>query len=162
MKNFIGKNIRYLRNQAGYTQESLAHKVGLNRGNIASYEKGTAHPSISKLQEITQFFEIDLNDLVNKDLSFGEKAKQGDFSIINNEDSLKASESFAYQLSSIRHMLNAHKQSWYMNISKYQQVSQTVQRLIRDHEQILDFSEQLLNILHRFVPNHKKHNHTHY
>lgn len=50
------------------SQEELAGKVGLNRGNIASYEKGTAEPKICNLVKFAHLFGVNLLDLTGKDL----------------------------------------------------------------------------------------------
>ena len=66
--NYISRNLRYLRKKANLTQEQFAGKVEMNRGNIASYEKGSAEPSIDKLQRIVQYFNTDLNAFIYKNL----------------------------------------------------------------------------------------------
>ncbi len=66
--SFIPQNLRYLRKLAELSQQALAKKVGLNRGNIASYEKGAAEPNTKNLLKIVRFFNIDVIDFVEKDL----------------------------------------------------------------------------------------------
>lgn len=66
---YISKNMRYLRRLSRLSQQAFAEKVGLNRGNIASYEKGTAEPSIANVLKITKFFNVDLVDFIDTDLS---------------------------------------------------------------------------------------------
>ena len=66
---YIAKNLRYLRKLAELSQQGFASKVGLNRGNIASYEKGAAEPNTQNLLKIVRYFHIDLIDFVEKDLS---------------------------------------------------------------------------------------------
>lgn len=61
-------NIRYLRKKMQLSQEELAHRVGLNRGNIASYEKGTAEPKICNLLKLAYVFEVSVRDLTEKPL----------------------------------------------------------------------------------------------
>ena len=66
---YLADNIRYLRKQLGLSQEKLAGLLGLNRGNIASYEKGIAEPRIENLLKMIQIFKIEVKDLVEKDLA---------------------------------------------------------------------------------------------
>jgi len=66
---YLQQNIRFLRKQLGMSQEELAKKVGLNRGNIASYEKGVAEPKICNLLKLSYVFGVSPLDLVEKDLS---------------------------------------------------------------------------------------------
>ena len=67
----LGKNLKFLRSKNGLSQEQFAMEIGLNRGNIASYEKGTAEPNVNNLLKIVKYFNIDLIDLIEKDLSSG-------------------------------------------------------------------------------------------
>jgi transcriptional regulator with XRE-family HTH domain len=69
MNVLFAKNLKFLRTQEKLSQEQFASKIGLNRGNIASYEKGTAEPNMSNLLKIVKYFNIDLSDIVEKDLT---------------------------------------------------------------------------------------------
>ena len=66
---FLQQNIRLLRKRLKLSQEELANRVGLNRGNIASYENGTAEPKICNLLKIANLFGISIIDITQKDLS---------------------------------------------------------------------------------------------
>lgn len=67
--NYIASNLRFLRKLAGLSQEQFAKRVAMNRGNIASYEKGNAEPNIAKLQRIVEYFNVDLVAFIEIDLS---------------------------------------------------------------------------------------------
>jgi len=69
LPNFIATNLRVLRKQAAWSQTELAERVGLNRGNIASYESGCAEPSICNLLRISNLFDITTHDITRRDLS---------------------------------------------------------------------------------------------
>jgi len=64
----LHKNIRFLRKGLGWSQEELAMRIGLNRGNIASYENGTAEPKINNLLKMAAIFGVSIHDLAHKDL----------------------------------------------------------------------------------------------
>ncbi len=66
---FLHKNIRFLRKQIGLSQEELALSIGLNRGNIASYENGSAEPKVCNLLRISNLFKVSICDLAKRDLS---------------------------------------------------------------------------------------------
>ena len=68
-RSLLSSNIRCLRKQLKLSQEELGHQVGLNRGNIASYEKGTAEPKICNLLRIAHLFKVSILDLTRRDLS---------------------------------------------------------------------------------------------
>jgi transcriptional regulator with XRE-family HTH domain len=65
----LSNNIRFLRRKMSWSQEELAIKIGLNRGNIASYENGTAEPKICNLLKLAFLFCIPIQQLAQKDLS---------------------------------------------------------------------------------------------
>jgi len=69
MLDYIASNIKFLRTLSSLSQEQLAERIGLNRGNITSYERGIAKPSIDSLQKIADCFDVDLLSLIKKDLS---------------------------------------------------------------------------------------------
>jgi transcriptional regulator with XRE-family HTH domain len=66
---YIDRNIRYLRRRHGWSQEELGTRIGLNRGNIASYENGTAEPKICNLLKLAQLFGVSILDITHRDLS---------------------------------------------------------------------------------------------
>lgn len=66
----ISNNIKYLRTEKGLSQTAMAEAVGLKRGNIASYEKELAQPSIENLVKIADYFGIDIHQIVNDDLQY--------------------------------------------------------------------------------------------
>ena len=65
----LPQNIRCLRRRLNLSQEEFATQIGLNRGNIASYEKGTAEPKICNLLKMSNLFGVSILDLTQKDLS---------------------------------------------------------------------------------------------
>ena len=67
--NFIGQNIRYLRKEKGITQEQLANKLGVNRSMIGAYEENRAEPKLQTMLSICHYFNIDINTLVQRDIS---------------------------------------------------------------------------------------------
>lgn len=67
--NYLANNLRVLRQRLDMSQQDLADRVGLNRGNIASYEAGSAEPKICNLLRISKFFSISIADLTEQDLS---------------------------------------------------------------------------------------------
>ena len=66
--SLVSENIKYLRKLNGLTQEDLAEKVGIKRPSIGSYEEGRAKPKISTLAEISKFFNIPVDMIINCDL----------------------------------------------------------------------------------------------
>ena len=65
----LSTNMRCLRKRMGISQEDLAKRVGLNRGNIASYEKGTAEPKLCNLLKLSNLFGVSIHDLTRRDMA---------------------------------------------------------------------------------------------
>ena len=71
--SFLAGNIKILRKRKKISQEELGLHIGLNRGNIASYENGTAEPKICNLLRMAEFFGVSLVDLAQHDLKATER-----------------------------------------------------------------------------------------
>jgi transcriptional regulator with XRE-family HTH domain len=67
--SIISSNIKFLRNKKGMSQTALADAIDLKRGNIASYEKELAQPSIENLMKLSEYFKIELNEFIKVNLS---------------------------------------------------------------------------------------------
>lgn len=68
----VDKNLKVLRKRLGYTQAQLAEKLGVKRSLIGAYEEGRAEPKLSTLVNISQLFEVSLDQLIIQDLSRAE------------------------------------------------------------------------------------------
>lgn len=67
--NALSNNLRWLRKSKHLTQEQLANKIGIKRPLIGAYEEGRAEPKLQTIRNISRYFKISLDDLIEKDLS---------------------------------------------------------------------------------------------
>lgn len=65
----IAENIKYLRKQAGFTQEQFANEVGIKRSLVGAYEEGRAEPRLQTLLKIGKVLGVTSDDLISKDLT---------------------------------------------------------------------------------------------
>ena len=65
---YIGKNIRYLRGKNRQTLKHLAEKLGKTAGAIGDYERNRNTPPVEVLLQICEIYEVNIDDLINKDL----------------------------------------------------------------------------------------------
>ena len=66
---YIGKNIRYLRNQHGCSQEDLATYLGYKSyTTITKWESGVSEPTLKTTNRIAEFFHISVNELCYTDI----------------------------------------------------------------------------------------------
>lgn len=57
-RNKLGKNIRNLRREEGWSQEGLADKVGLHRTYIGAIERGEQNVTIDTLAKIAKALNV--------------------------------------------------------------------------------------------------------
>lgn len=65
---FLHNNIKFLRKQAGLTQENLAYDVCLSKSAIGHHEKKKQEPSLETLVKYSELFKVSLDELILKDL----------------------------------------------------------------------------------------------
>ena len=54
----VSENIKFLRKNAGHTQQTFADALNLKRSLVGAYEEGRADPRISNLIKISELFGI--------------------------------------------------------------------------------------------------------
>jgi transcriptional regulator with XRE-family HTH domain len=153
-ENYLSKNLRLLRRGLGFSQEELAGRIGLNRGNIASYENGTAEPKLCNLLKFSDLFKVSIIDLTQHDLSNAEKqstAIERFENLSNGERQLV--EQFREKLieldsfvTSIHHCFQYKSKSLEkiprearIMMSYYEQLHDTFHALLRQHQSLIDF-----------------------
>ena len=78
--NYVKNNLKFLRKKEALTQEQLATKIGVKRAMIGAYEEGRAEPRLHTLQHLAAYFQVRLDDFVNKDLSGSSSIPKADIS----------------------------------------------------------------------------------
>lgn len=66
--SFAGKNLKYLRQLKGWTQEGFAKKLKIKRASIGAYEEERAEPNLDTLRNASHLFKITLDELLLQDL----------------------------------------------------------------------------------------------
>jgi len=159
--HYFAKNLKYLRREKGLSQEQMAGLVGLNRGNIASYEKQSAEPSILNLTKIGNFFNVELNDIIEKDLSLKDdiiyKLDDTDLAgsvddkpvkelfIESLEDNQKKIEKFRKRSDEMARILDGFKQFHKFRMENSAKLSDDVKKMALDYEKLLEVLEEVLS-----------------
>ena len=65
----ISKNIKFLRKKHGLTQNDVAEQLGKTVTVVGGYERGKIVPPLEVTIQLCEIFQVNLDDLVNKDLS---------------------------------------------------------------------------------------------
>lgn len=59
----LGKQVRVLRKEQGYSQESFAYKLKLHRTYIGSIERGEKNITLKNLEKVAQCLGVKISDL---------------------------------------------------------------------------------------------------
>lgn len=63
----FGENLKALRKERGLTQEEFAKQSGVSRSAIGMYESGKREPSFETLELFSDFFNVDMNKLLEQE-----------------------------------------------------------------------------------------------
>lgn len=66
---YFAKNIKLLRKRAKMTQTDLGDMIGVSYTAIVTYEAGRGTPKFEGLLKIAEIFNVNVHDLIYKDLS---------------------------------------------------------------------------------------------
>ncbi len=153
---YLHQNIRFLRKRLKLSQEELANRVGLNRGNIASYENGTAEPKICNLLKIANLFSVSILDLTKKDLGDEEALNEASHSyqeLSSNE--LELLQQFARRADELQEVVRSihtcfhfkarsmgdmqEPREMQMIAMKFEELYDASQDLMQNHRALIDF-----------------------
>ncbi len=70
----LGENIKILRKQKGYSQETMAEQLNVVRQTISKWEKGYSVPDADMLERIAGLFEVSVSELLGSPIIEEEKA----------------------------------------------------------------------------------------
>lgn len=147
----LPQNIRYLRKRQELSQEELAAQVGLNRGNIASYENGTAEPKICNLLKLAQVFGIPITDLTQKDLSHSDLYESAQNAYQSStrplfDDTAAIFDDFVERTEELRHVIESLHTCHQFKVKSAPELSKEAQVMNSNFEQMYELaSKALLN-----------------
>lgn len=81
----LADKLSNLRKSHGLTQEELASELFISRSMIAKYETGKAYPTNEILQKIADYFEISIDELVQREELIDEHSKALEDNIVKNK-----------------------------------------------------------------------------
>src|SRR5580698_282558 len=64
----VGKNIRTLRHQHGWSQEDVSNRLGISIPAFSKIETGVTDINLSRLEQIANIYEIDVVQLLSGDV----------------------------------------------------------------------------------------------
>lgn len=69
MARFFNKNLKFIRQKKGISQQELANKIGTDRSTISRWENDEMDITISNALLIADFFNVPMEDLTGKDMT---------------------------------------------------------------------------------------------
>ena len=70
----IGENIKKLRKEKGITLSNLAKQSGVSKSYLSNLERGLKkNPSIQIVESVAGVLNIDINELLDRDINFENK-----------------------------------------------------------------------------------------
>ena len=75
---YFPKNIKFLRNRRGRTQDEVASALGLKRSTLSGYENSVAEPGIDILVAFSKYFEIAVDTMLKMDLTLLRESQLGE------------------------------------------------------------------------------------
>ena len=64
----VGKNIRTLRHQRGWSQEDVAHRLGISIPAFSKIETGVTDINLSRLEQIANIYEVNVVNLLSLEI----------------------------------------------------------------------------------------------
>jgi transcriptional regulator with XRE-family HTH domain len=68
----VGKNIRTLRHQRGWSQEDVANRLGISIPAFSKIETGVTDINLSRLEQIANIYEVNVINLLSLDVQEAE------------------------------------------------------------------------------------------
>lgn len=84
LQTALGANVKCLRKEQGFSQESFAAESGISQAYLSRVERGVANPQLDRLQKIavclgisiSELFQFDLDGILPQELDAEEKTSR--------------------------------------------------------------------------------------
>lgn len=148
--SILSKNLKLLRKSKKMSQADLAEVLDINRSNVAAYESKNVEPRLRIILEISKFFEVSINDLLERDIET-EGTGQTDDSSENSQSSSKVVlpdeekvQEFLNKSTQIKKVLNGFRAFYSYKIEQIDQSNDEIKKLTLDIENFLQLMDHLL------------------
>lgn len=72
----LSENLKKIRKDNNLSQEQLADKLGVSRQSVSKWESGLAYPEMDKMLQLCKLFNLNIDELLNKDINEVNESKQ--------------------------------------------------------------------------------------
>lgn len=150
--NYLGQNIRHLRKQLSISQEELAARIGLNRGNIASYENGTAEPKICNLLKLAHIFGVSITDFTQKDLTRDEDYLEAQITFqVEQDEEIEVLEDYQKRAAELRKVIESLHTCHLFKVKSIEEMSKESQAMNANFEQMYELAGKAMHELEEIL-----------
>ena len=72
--NYFSKNLKFLREKSNLDAQKVADDLNIPRSTFSCWENGLRTPKIEQIQEIANYFNVDI-DIISRDYSINQEEK---------------------------------------------------------------------------------------
>ena len=76
MNSNFAENLRRIRKENNLSQEQLADKLGVSRQSVSKWESQQAYPEMDKVIQMCNMFNLNIDELLNKDIKEVKEEKE--------------------------------------------------------------------------------------
>lgn len=74
--NNLSENLKRIRKDNGLSQEQLAEKLNVSRQSVSKWESSLAYPEMDKIVQLARMYDLNIDDLLNGDVSEAKGCKE--------------------------------------------------------------------------------------
>lgn len=132
MENRFGTNLRVLRKKKKLTLETLGEALKISKSAISDYEVGKTFPPLDVCEVISNYFEINIDDLKNSDFTeFSDKQIE---EIISSKNYTKHQKENSEDFSNLRKQLEFHNRLLGQQVEGLQIQLQLVKQIVESKD----------------------------
>lgn len=75
--SLFSKNLRYLRKKKGLNQDEISILFDKKPNTVGNWENKKSEPSLAELMKLSEFFQVNLQELLETDLESGSSSQEG-------------------------------------------------------------------------------------
>ena len=110
----LGEKLLELRKKNGLSQEDLAFELKLSQSTISNYEKGFPFPDIVTLEKYSEYFNIPIIDLIDKEAkiayNYQNTGGENAFQIVKNTNNEELIEQYKETINALKDEINILKE----------------------------------------------------
>lgn len=86
MTSFFNKNLKYIRQKKGISQQELADKLNLDRSTISRWENDEMDVTVGNAIAVSNYLNIPIEELTSKDLTTDEQPTFDELELLFNKN----------------------------------------------------------------------------